>query len=382
MPVTSGDLEAARRATPGSRIRLALLVSTLALPADLLVAYARARIVGSIPGEYGLFGAAGAAILRGHLASVYADPANQAGPLELLAYGVAHVLGVAGTAGWTVFYVVLCFLACVVLTSVILLPVRSTRGRWVRYSTLGVALLAILGSILPRSVFLGHPADVIIPLLWIAAAVFALDRRFVTCAALIALATGFEVWGILGIPVILLAPSPRLVRAALAGLAVVAVLYLPFVLTGSFRMFGFHWNVGSATLYGFFWPGLSAFPWSLRVAQSVFALAAGVTTALLFRRNRFGPWAVPFSIVAARLLVDPLLLWYYWLAPASIALTALAVGIYWRAWTIAIGALGVIVLLWFADSIQPVAAIALAVVAVVLVFARNRLPTPAFVESR
>ncbi|HEY1530050.1 MAG TPA: hypothetical protein VGF80_04490 [Galbitalea sp.] len=380
--MTSGEAEPARRAIPGSRIRLALLVSTLALPADLLVAYARARIIGSFPGEYGMFGPAGAAILHGQLASVYADPANQAGPLELLPYGVAHVLGVGGTAGWTVFYVVVCFLACLALTSVILLPVASPRGRWVLYPALGVTLLAVLGSFLPRAVFLGHPADFVIPLLWIAAALFALDRRFVSCAVLIALATGFEVWGILGVPVVLLAPSPRLVRAGLAGLVVLAALYLPFVLTGSFRMFGFHWTVDPATLYGLFWPGLSAFPWSLRVAQSVFALAAGVAAALLLRRNRFGPWAVPFSIVAARLIVDPLLLWYYWFAPASIALAALAVAIHWRAWTIAIGALGVIILLWFAESIQPVAAIILAIAALGLVFARNRLPTPAFVESR
>jgi hypothetical protein len=252
----------------------------------------------------------------------------------------------------------------------------------VLYPALGVTLLAVLGSFLPRAVFLGHPADFVIPLLWIAAALFALDRRFVSCAVLIALATGFEVWGILGVPVVLLAPSPRLVRAGLAGLVVLAALYLPFVLTGSFRMFGFHWTVDPATLYGLFWPGLSAFPWSLRVAQSVFALAAGVAAALLLRRNRFGPWAVPFSIVAARLIVDPLLLWYYWFAPASIALAALAVAIHWRAWTIAIGALGVIILLWFAESIQPVAAIILAIAALGLVFARNRLPTPAFVESR
>jgi hypothetical protein len=369
--VSSGESGATRQVGRLARLRLALIISALVLPADVLVGYARARIVGSFPGEYLQFGPAGAEILRGQLGSVYVDPANQAGPFELLPYGIASVLHIHGTLAWTGFYVVLSFLACLLLTSVILLPLANTRGRWVFYPTLGVAVLAILGSILPRAVFLGHPADVVIPLLWIAAGLLATRNRFAACGVLIAVSTGFEVWGILGAPVIFLATSPRVIRAALAGLVGLAVIYLPFIATGRFAMFGFHWTVDPGSLWAFVWPQLSTFPWSLRLAQAVLAIGAGVVTALLFRGNRFGPWAVPFAIVATRLLLDPLLLWYYWLAPATLALAALAMAIHWRAWLAAAVAAAVITMLWFVTFFPLLGAVFLFGVAVWVVVARR-----------
>lgn len=360
------------------RFRLAVVVAAIALPFDLLAGYTRARVIDSQPGDYGVFGPAGAALLRGQFGSVYAVSVNQGGPLELLSYGIADVLHVHGTLPWTVFYVVTVFLLCTFFATVALGYFGSTPGRWRSYSALGVVLLGVLGLVLPLAVFLGHPAEVMIPLLWIVAAGLALRNRSIACAALVAFSAGFEVWGVLGAPLLLLAPSPRWIRAAVAAGLMVAVLYLPFIASGAFAMFGFRWTVTRGTLYSYVWPHLDQFPWGLRLVQATVALAAGIAVAVVLRARPYAVWLAPLSIVSVRLLLDPVLEEYYWLAPAVVGLVALMALIARRAWVGAAFAVAVLATTWVAPGYPlPAAAVlvVLATVAVILTARRSPLRT-------
>jgi hypothetical protein len=111
-------------------------------------------------------------------------------------------------------------------------------------------------------------------------------------------------------------------------------------------MFGFQWNTAIGSLYRFLWPTLDSFPWTLRLAQAIFALAAGCAVALATRRHDYGIWLVPMAILCVRLVFDPLLFFYYWMAPATVGLCALAVALYRRAWVPALIAAGVVAWLW------------------------------------
>jgi hypothetical protein len=251
-------------------------------------------------------------------------------------------------------------------------------GKYLPFLVLGVALL---GDFLPTVVMEGHPAESMVPLLWIVAACLSRERRFAAAGVIIGLSMGFEVWGALGVPVLFLAVSPRVVRAGLAAVATVLVIYLPFVLTGTFRMFGYRWPVSLGTLYRLVWPDLDSFPWTLRLAQAVLALAAGVVAALLSRKTVYGVWLVPMAIIAVRLVFDPLLDFYYWMAPATVALCALAATMYLRKWIPALIAAAVIASLWIPPTRSVAAAFALtglviACIAALTIAGRRRESAP------
>ena len=132
----------------------------------------------------------------------------------------------------------------------------------------------------------GHPAQVVVPLLWVLAACNAREGRVVRAGVLVGLSAGFEVWGALGVVIFLLAPR---VRAAVTGAAmqvcVSAALFLPFVFAGEFRMFDYRWRVNGDTLLSLVVEPGTDFTWSMRLLQGVAALAAGAGVALVFRRS-------------------------------------------------------------------------------------------------
>src|SRR5207237_6993433 len=97
----------------------------------------------------------------------------------------------------------------------------------------------------------GHPADAVSPLIWVLAALEARRGRALRAGALIGLSAGLEVWGVLGAPVLLLAPRLReAVKGWAMEAAVVVALFAPFVLAGEFRMFDYEWRVADGTLLG------------------------------------------------------------------------------------------------------------------------------------
>jgi hypothetical protein len=94
-------------------------------------------------------------------------------------------------------------------------------------------------------------------------------------------------------------------------------------------MGAFHWTIARASpLAPVLSPG-TRFGWPLRLAQGAVSVAAGLVAARLARRSVHAVWLVPFAIVAARLLLDPLGHDYYYAGlegPALCAAALLAAG--------------------------------------------------------
>lgn len=269
------------------------------------------------PIDFGWFGPGGADLLTGRWGSIFGDPAVQAGPFELLPFGVAQLLGVSGTTAWTVFLAA-CGAATSFLTAIVLRPTLSADLRSSALAAGGTLIVSVAGP--TASWTLGHPSEALVPLVWAVAGRLAVRDRPVLAAVLVAASTGFEVWGVLGAPLVLLAPRLRLVRSAIAGAVGLGALWAPFALAGPFAMFSFSWPVVQRSLVHALEPGATTFPWTFRVAQALVSMGAGTAVALLLRGRggSWGPWAVITAVVAARLILDPVLAGYYW-DPALIA---------------------------------------------------------------
>jgi hypothetical protein len=243
----------------------------------------------------------------------FADPSVQVGPLQLLVFRVGDLAGV---------------LALVVqLGTAALLWVTSGRllaGRdpWIRFA---VCVAAVVLGLTYGAYQDGHPAQVVVPLLWVLAGCDAREGRTVRAGALVGLSAGFEVWGLLGAVVFVLAPQPR---AALRGVAteigVAVALFLPFVLAGDFRMFEYHWQVNGDTLLGLVASPGTHFSWPMRMAQGLAALAAGAGVAWWLRRSLHAVWLAPLTVVAVRMALDPVRYPWYWLAVQTLVLLGAA----------------------------------------------------------
>jgi len=252
--------------------------------------------------------------------TTYADPGLQAGPLQLGLIGAGDRLaGLVGASSTTVLAVLLA-LASVAL---LLAAARALLGGHPRVTAaLAVVAAAALGTgLLHGSFFYGHPAQVVVPALWVLAGVAARRGSAVAAGALIGLSAGFEVWGVLGVPALLLAPRRRAALGGLGALSVtVAVLFGPFVVHGPFRMFDYRWDVSGGTLVGLIVAPGTGFTWPLRLVQGACAVLAGATAATVLRRSRAAVWAAPLAVVAVRLALDPTRNGWYMLAFQALAL--------------------------------------------------------------
>jgi hypothetical protein len=244
-------------------------------------------------------------------ASTFADPMLQSGPLQLAVFGAVRNL----TA--------LAFLIELSVAGLVLhVAGRIGAGDRVR---LAVGLLAV-GAGLTHIAFVdGHPAEAIVPLLWVLAGLWAREDRALGAGALIGLSAGLELWGVLGLPVLLLAPRRR---RALAGAAVEAGVVIgmlaPFALAGTFRMFEYDWHVASGTLLSLFVASGAHFGWPLRLLQSALALIAGASVALALRRSVHACWLAPLAVALVRLVLDPLSFGWYWLEVEALVLVGAA----------------------------------------------------------
>lgn len=249
-------------------------------------------------------------LLSADWASVFADPRVQVGPLQLLLFGLGELAGVLpllvqlGTAAliWLVI------------------------GRVVRGGPqLAVGLAAVALGLTYGAYQDGHPAQIVVPLLWVLAGLDARAGRGRRAGALVGLSAGFELWGVLGAAVFVCSPRVRSALSALVTeVAVVIALFLPFVLAGEFRMFDYHWRVNGDTLLGLVVEPGTAFTWQLRALQGLAALGVGVALAWALRRSVHAVWAAPLALVAVRLALDPVRYPWYLLAPETLALIGAA----------------------------------------------------------
>jgi hypothetical protein len=268
----------------------------------------------AVGGDTHVFVDAGRTLLSSQWDRAFASPVVQAGPIQLALFGS---LGRWHGA-----------LALVLTMGTAVLVVAAVRAAGVKSSLLlgGVGLVAVLTGLTEVGLG-GHPADAVIPLVWICAAAEARRGHAWRAAILIGLSAGLETWGILGVAVLALAPRRRdaLSGTVVAG-ATALVLFLPFVLGGHFEMSKFHWYVGSPSLVSTLVPEGTPFGWSLRLVQAAFALSAGTAVALLLRRRPDAVWVAPLAIIVVRLLLDPVMWSYYLAAPKMVVLVGAALG--------------------------------------------------------
>jgi len=264
-------------------------------------------------GDTWLFVRAGRTLLSAGWSHAFADSSIQAGPLQLALYGS---LGRSPGA-----------LAVVLAAAAALLVTAAARVAGVtRPGVLALAGLAAVGTGFTAHVFdAGHPADGLVPLLWILAAADARRGRSGRAALVLGLSAGVETWGLLGIAVLALAPSrPAAARGALLAGALAALLFVPFVATGHFAMTAFRWQIAPQSLLGHLLAPGTAFGWPLRLAQGAAALVAGIAVARASRSSVHALWLVPSSVVLARLALDPIDHGYYFDGAQATALVALA----------------------------------------------------------
>jgi len=266
---------------------------------------------GSDPGDLVYFVHRAEQLFSGAWAKTFADPMLQSGPLQLAVFG-----GVRNLAALA--YVIELAVAA------LLLYVLGRLGASDRIRLI-VGLLAIATGLTHIAFVDGHPAEAIVPLLWMLAGLWAREDRMLGAGALIGLSAGLELWGVLGAPLLLLAP--RLRRAVVGGLveaAVVLAQLAPFVLAGSFRMFGHEWRVATGTVLSLVVvPGMQ-FGWPLRVLQASLALGAGTAVAFALRRNIHAVWLAPLAVALVRILLDPLSFGWYWLEVEALVLAGAA----------------------------------------------------------
>jgi hypothetical protein len=246
-------------------------------------------------------------------ANTFADPSVQVGPLQLVLFrpgdlaGVLPLLVQVGTA------------ALLWVAAGRLLTGREPLAR------LAVCVAAVALGLTYGAYQDGHPAQLVVPLLWVLAGLDAREGRALRAGALVGLSAGFEVWGLLGAVIFVLAPR---MRAALTGLAsevaVAAGLFLPFVAAGQFRMFDYHWQINGDTLLGLFFQPGTPFTWSMRLCQGLAALGVGVGLAWPLRRSLHAVWLAPCAVVAVRVALDPVRYQWYWLAIETLALLGAA----------------------------------------------------------
>jgi hypothetical protein len=268
-----------------------------------------------VDGDSHLFIDAGRTLLSSRWADAFALPSVQVGPLQLLLYG-----SVGRSAG---------ALAILLASGTALLVVAAGRAAGLKNPVLlgGAGLLAV-GVGFTRIGFGGHPADAVLPLIWILAAAEARRGRTWTAGLLIGLSAGLETWGILGVAVLALAPRLRdaAVGACVAAAAALA-LFAPFLLGGHFAMLSFEWHVYAPSPLSVLVPSGTPFGWPLRIVQAAVAVAAGLAVARLLRHSPHALWAAPLAVVVARLLLDPLLYDYYLAGPQGPIFIGAALGV-------------------------------------------------------
>ena len=262
---------------------------------------------GTDSGDLVYFVHKGEQLLSGNWADTFSDPKLQSGPLQLAIFGAVRDLAA------------LAFLIELGVAALLLFVLGrlglSDRAR------VAVGLLAIAAGLTHIAFVYGHPAEAIVPLLWVLAGVWAREGRVLSAGALVGLSAGFELWGVLGVAVLLLAPRPtRALVGACLQAAVVAAMLAPFALAGTFRMFDHRWRVTSGTLVGLVVGPGADFGWPLRLAQASLAIAAAAALACALRRSVHSLWLVPLAVALVRLLLDPVSFGWYWLEVEALVL--------------------------------------------------------------
>lgn len=375
--------------------RVPITAVLVALMAAALVVFAVVAMPISAPApvDFTTFGPPGASILTGSWKGIFSDPIIQAGVIELIFWGVVSLMGfttltgAAALTAWIAFAIVVGAIFSVLVALLVERLVRPLAPNWSVALGVGAAAVAALSGLTTSSITSGHPAEIAIPLMWIIAAALARRGSSATAAAVLAATTGWELWGLLGVPVLLLAPridARTIMRSAASGIAVLAALFLPFVILGPFRMFSFAWPIHDNSLAHLLFPDLTTFAWPLRLAQGALAVGSGAAVARLTHRQPNALWIVPLMVCAVRLATDPVLALYYAVPALLMILIGAVFAIAQRSvWVFATCLILINLLLDVPPSVVADGIlVCLVVVAVVLVVRQDRGPAHAWREPQ
>lgn len=273
--------------------------------------------------DAGLFAEAGRRLASPQWANVFADEAIQAGPLQLALLGAIAALADAVGLGFRMLASILIqtgYLVAVVAS--VRMVARDRRLADPAPLELAAGLLAIGWGLTWTASYFGHPAQAFVPLLWLWAARSAREGAAITAGLLIGLSAGLETWGLLGAPLLLLAPTLRQVLAAgVASGAAVIALFAPFFLFGTVDTFDHRWTIEAGAPVALLLGEGAPFGWPLRLLQASVTTLLGAALARRVRKNVDALWLLPLALVLVRLLLDPLgSSIYYWLPVETLAL--------------------------------------------------------------
>ena len=308
-----------------SRIRRFLHPGRFELVAFVLLAATAASAVftsrGWQTGDLALFAGAGKTMLSGAWAHTFHDPIVQAAPLELLAARLLTLVSWSPASLAAATEVILC--------GALIATFRTIVGRRALPLILFIVVAIALGPI-PDAYSTGHFAEPVAGILWLLAARHARAGRVGRAGLLIGLSSGFELWGVLGVAVLALAPNlRRSVRGAVIAAEVTTIMLAPFVVGGDFHMFAWKWYVAGGPIHLLVGVGYP-FGWPLRLLQGVATVGLAGGLALLIRRSPVSIFVIPAATVFVRLLFDPLGLYYYWDPAIEIALLGAAAALVQR----------------------------------------------------
>lgn len=318
----------------------------LVVPIVAVISYAARD---ALPTDLNIFEPYGRQILSGHLAGPYSVSLDQSGPLQLLAAATAPPSMVL-----TVFKLaVLCAVWSGFISVGSMWLVRAVRRAAGKVSNSGLELIAGLVTavwVIGGDALGGHLAEMTIPVSWVLAGLAARRDRWVVAGLLLGTSVAWEPWGVLGLPIALLAPDLRgAARATAVTLGTAVSCYLPFVMAGPFRMLQFQWQIAPDTLVHTLWPHMELFGWLPRLMQGGLCIAIGTAVAMSLRRQRGANavWLVPVAILLMRFIFDPKQFDYYWVA----AQVALVVGLGLTDVRRRLPAVLVIVCLWITSAV-------------------------------
>jgi len=312
--------------SPTRRLLAARPTLAWALPALLIGLVMGAVDTFSFTGDMPYFAQHGDLLLSSDWRLTFADSNLQAEPLLVAGLALitktAHAIGVGfGTLASPVLHGLL----AVSVAWAAGLPLADRPLHVQTRARVAVAAGVVLTGMAHWAFFYGHPAQILIPVCWIAAASLAREGRVIAAGALIGLCTGLETWAILGLPVLLLAPTLRRSAAGSSvAIATAVLVFLPFVALGEFHMFDYRWVVTGGTPVSLVLDPGTRFPWSLRLVQAVAAIGIAALVAWRLRTSLAALWAVPLTVVVVRLSLEPTLNMWYTVALGMLGLVAAA----------------------------------------------------------
>jgi len=314
-----------------------------------------------------LFIDAGKKLFSGDALNVFADETVQEGPLGLLFWGVIGQIADLIDVDPRMIAALVIYLGFTFAVVFLIRIALAERDRPSEDLEFFVAAMVLFGGLAWTMLSTGHIAEGVIPLLWFQAARDVRKGRMDRAGLLIALSAGLKLWGVLGIPILLLTPTfdwRKLLKAGAIAAAVAALFYAPFVLFGEYNALDYKWDIADSSLIHKLSPDSETFTWQMRAAQSAIVVALGSALALFARGRAHADWALPLAIVAAKLLLDPTVFEYYSLSLAVLVLTC--VGLLFsraRSWfRLVVASLSYFVIfpIWFVQGDQ-LAAVALGV---------------------